>query len=403
MIYRYLAVSAVALGICFGFGVDVGAADKKESPTATIPFDLELEIVPKAEAAQIETIIRLTTELMKKRYPGEKPIARGVHPKDHGCVTAKFQVLDCIPEELRKGVFAKPGREYQAFIRYSNADVLMRADSFEGKHGSRGMAIKLLKVDGDRLIPKDEPLTQDFLMVNQPVFAFANVEDYEVLSQVLLDDKDVPTAFFSKRIKIVDGKPDVRDPATLRALKTGGIVRRIQSLKVDGDKGAFQEPPGSPEENVYHSGAPYLFGTGHAMKYSVHPVVAPTAKAPDVSDADYLRKAFAKRLTDLQAKDIVLEFRVQVRSKADLKGKLETEIEDACTEWKDPFVTVARITIPPQDFDTEAAKTRCENLFFTPWHSVKDHRPLGGINRLKLGVYEASSALRHFPKEPSGY
>jgi hypothetical protein len=98
-----------------------------------------------------------------------------------------------------------------------------------------------------------------------------------------------------------------------------------------------------------------------------------------------------------------MEFRVQVRTKVDLAGKLETEIEDACTEWKDSYVTVARIRIPPQDFNTEAAKLRCENLFFTPWHSVRAHQPLGGINRLKFGVYEASSALRHIPKEPSGF
>ena len=49
------------------------------------------------------------------------------------------------------------------------------------------------------------------------------------------------------------------------------------------------------------------------------------------------------------------------------------------------------------------AKRRCENLFFTPWHGLQEHQPIGGINRLKLGVYDASSAFRHFPKEPSGY
>lgn len=98
-----------------------------------------------------------------------------------------------------------------------------------------------------------------------------------------------------------------------------------------------------------------------------------------------------------------LEFRVQLRTKADLAGKLATEIEDACTEWKDPFVTVATITVAPQDFNTPDARRLCENLFFTPWHAVKEHQPIGGINRLKLGVYEASSAFRHFPKEPAAH
>lgn len=336
---------------------------------------------------------------MKKRYPGEKAVVRGVHPKDHGCVTAKFKVLDDLPEAYLAGVFAKPGREYKAMIRYSNADVLNRADTRDDKHGSRGMAIKLLKVDGDRLIAKDEPMTQDFLMVNHPVFAFANVEDYEALSRAILASEN-GAAFFRK---LRDPDADVKDPAFLRMRKSFGIVSRIQSLKVDGEKGAYQPPPASPEENVYFSGAPYLFGSDRAMKYSVAPVEAQSATVPDVDARDYLRTALAKRLSCPDTKEIVLEFRVQIRSKADLKGKLATEIEDACTEWKEPFVTVAQITIPIQDIDDAAAKLRCENLFFTPWHSLKEHQPIGGINRLKLGVYEASSAFRHFPKEPADY
>jgi hypothetical protein len=64
---------------------------------------------------------------------------------------------------------------------------------------------------------------------------------------------------------------------------------------------------------------------------------------------------------------------------------------------------VAKITIKPQDFDTESRRRKCEALFFTPWHGVAEHRPIGGINRLKLGVYRASSAFRHFPKEPAGF
>ena len=168
-------------------------------------------------------------------------------------------------------------------------------------------------------------------------------------------------------------------------------------------KGAYQPPPASPEENVYHSGAPYLLGNDHAMKYSVKLVAGPPPAAPNFADANYLRTALTKRLTDAGAKEIVLEFQVQIRSKADLMGKLETEIENACTEWTVPFVTVARVTIPPQDFNAKEAMLRCENLFFTPWHSLKEHQPIGGINRLKLGVYEASSTFRHLAKEPSGY
>ena len=396
MLCRILTIVALV-----GFN---GVASAQKPPAVT--HDPAWEVIPDGEAKQIENIVDLTGKQMKKRYANKLPPLRGVHPKDHGCVMAKFEVLNDLPEAYRVGVFAKPGREYQAYIRYSNADILVRPDSTSVEHGSRGMAIKLLKVDGDRLIPRDEPVTQDFLLVNHPIFAFANVEDYEVLSQVLLEEDDKAAGFFKRRITFKNGAPDMTDPATVRAIQTKRIITRIQSLAVDPvtpEKGAYQTPPASPEDNIYHSGAPYLLGNDYVMKYSVKPVACPSGIAPNITDANYLRTALTKRLTSAGATDIVLEFQIQIRTKADLAGKLETEIENACTEWKDRFVTVARITIPPQDFNTKEAILRCENLFFTPWHTLKEHQPIGGINRLKLGVYEASSAFRHLAKEPAGY
>ena len=382
----------------------VAASTARGADFAVPPSDLE--VVPPEEAARIERVVQSTLARMKQRDSGDRPVLRGVHPKDHGCVQSTFRIADDLPEELRVGVFAKPGTEYPAWIRFSNAAVLVGADSTPTSHGSRGMAIKVLKLEGTRLIDRDEPLTQDFLMVNQPVFAFSNVEDYEAFSEFSLKSADIPS-FFKGRIKLEgEGKPDLADATTRRMLRSGGIVKRIASLTMDGDKGAFQPPPASPVENRYFSAAPYLFGRDKAMKFTARPVLPPSGKAPNLDDPNYLRTALLKRLTEKDAKDIVFEFQVQIRSKADLAGKIETEIEDASFDWdekKYPFITVAKITIPPQDFDTDARKKQCENLFFTPWHSLVPHQPIGGINRLKLKVYEASSLLRHFPKEPSGF
>jgi hypothetical protein len=36
-----------------------------------------------------------------------------------------------------------------------------------------------------------------------------------------------------------------------------------------------------------------------------------------------------------------------------------------------------------------------ENLSFTPWHSLPEHRPLGNLNRARKKVYEATSRKRH--------
>ena len=240
--------AVVCLALLTRFTPAQGAdADRAPEPS-------QFEKVPEEEATQIKNITRLTIEQLKSRYPGEKPVLRGVHPKDHGCVQASFEVLETIPEALRVGVFARPGHTYQAWIRFSNAAVLVGPDSPDGKHGSRGMAIKLMGVSGTPLLHDLGPTTQDFLMVNHPVFAFSNVEDYEALSQILLKDKDNPTRFFVERIhRKSDGTPDMKDPITLRTLRTLAISQRIQSLSTTANPPAYQQPPASPVDNRYFS------------------------------------------------------------------------------------------------------------------------------------------------------
>ncbi|MEJ7592134.1 MAG: hypothetical protein WKF77_11330 [Planctomycetaceae bacterium] len=108
-----------------------------------------LEKIPAEEAQQIRNIADLTIEQLRYRYPGERRVLRGVHTKDHGCVSATFHVLSDIAETLRHGVFATPGKSCSALVRFSNASTVVAQDSTPGAnggppvHGSRGMAIKL--------------------------------------------------------------------------------------------------------------------------------------------------------------------------------------------------------------------------------------------------------------------
>ena len=72
-------------------------------------------------------------------------------------------------------------------------------------------------------------------------------------------------------------------------------------------------------------------------------------------------------------------------------------IEDTSIEWDEaiaPFETVADIRLPPQDFDSPEQNLACDNLSFNPWHALPEHRPIGGINRLRKAVYEAISSYR---------
>lgn len=68
------------------------------------------------------------------------------------------------------------------------------------------------------------------------------------------------------------------------------------------------------------------------------------------------------------------------------------------TEWKEaqaPFYQVATLRIPRQVFDTLAQNEFCENLSFTPWHALPEHKPLGVTNRLRKVIYDRVSRVRH--------
>ena len=86
-------------------------------------------------------------------------------------------------------------------------------------------------------------------------------------------------------------------------------------------------------------------------------------------------------------------------------------VENSKDEWEEadaPFLKVATIRIPQQEFDTPAQNLFCENLSFDPWHALPEHRPLGLINRLRRIIYPHISEVRHqlnstLLPEPQGF
>lgn len=340
-----------------------------------------VENVPDGEAEQIREIAELMVRLMEQRYRDGKPFLRGVHPKAHGCARATFTVKPGLPEDLRVGVFANPGVSYDAVVRFSNAAALIGPDVQDSvkdgvttrQNGSRGMAVKVRGLPGASLAP-DEPGTQDFLMVNSNVFPFANVADYLALTRAQLEHNDElgPVfATFAQKLAASGG--------ALRAQTAGKISAGIQRTAMT-----------NPVSSSYFSAAPFLFGPDRVMKFAVMPSPAtPDAPLPASLDKDYLRAALAERLRNDAAS---FDFAVQVRPPSP-----EAHVEDVTAPWDAadvPFRLVATIAIPKQEIDGPDADPRCESLFWTPWHALPEHRPIGGINRLRLAVYEASIARR---------
>ena len=166
------------------------------------------EEVPANEDAATQQIVQMIEESV--RAEAKNGLARrGAHAKAHGCVQAEFRVLDNLPEEVRVGIFRDP-RVYPAWIRYSNAFGKMQDDSVGD---ARGMAIKLMGVE------RSESGTQDFVMINHPVFLVRNAADYVEFQKALSEDR--PVKFFFPSL----------NPFNFR-LHEFGIANAIRSAKV---------------------------------------------------------------------------------------------------------------------------------------------------------------------------
>ncbi|MGZ8159026.1 MAG: hypothetical protein ACXWT1_13520 [Methylobacter sp.] len=380
------------------------------TPTPRCPFEHISN--PDLEAKQIAETTELTVKLLDKRYPSPTQILRGVHPKSHGCVKATFTINPDIAPELRVGLFAEPGKQFDAFIRFSNAAAIKGPDTTETKkidpttgkeideHGSRGMAIKVLDVGGEVLIDDNGVHNQDFLMINQPMFAFANTEDYLRLDRVLDRDNDVAAGFFAplqlqnpnlseeqrQSIQAYVEAENISEEAMKRIAESFRIITQV--IQTD--------DVGNPLGIQYFSAAPFLFGPERVMKFSAKPCgeVPPTQSPPRPRPENYLHDALTETMNSNEP--LHFDFMLQVRGKDADFGQDNELIENASSKWDDEFVSVAKITIPrPQpEVDSEESKAHCEELAFTPWHSLVEHKPIGSINRLRKSVYQASASHR---------
>lgn len=162
---------------------DAASTQEKSASIGGSTAPTGFETVPPGEAEQIAEVVSLTRQLLQQRYP-EGMARRGVHPKDHGCVKASFTINRDIPENYRVGLFATPGKTYDAWIRFSNATPVLAPDIDQNGPASRGMAIKVMGVDGPTLLGDASAKTQDFLLINLPGFAFPNVAEYLAVTRI---------------------------------------------------------------------------------------------------------------------------------------------------------------------------------------------------------------------------
>ncbi|MDD0843452.1 catalase family protein [Pseudomonas sp. Gutcm_11s] len=362
---RIIGRLLLTLVIVGGLGWGLGAAYYAWKFSGPVSAEEE---IPKDEAALTQGIIEDAIRIVEQHRDNTR-VLRDAHAKAHGCVKAEMTVLQNLAPELRHGVLAEPGKTWQAWMRLSNGNAYPQFDS---ARDARGMAVKLLDVPGEKLLSsKATAANQDFVMFNHPVFFVRDVAEYKQNFAAQASGQKVQ-AFF----------PSL-DP------RTWEIRHLIIALKT------LAPAPESPVAATYNSIAPFKLGP-HSIKYRVvpDPQSCPPYELPEQNTAlpNFLRNALYQQLS---LDRVPACFALQVQRQ---NPNYYMPIEDTSVQWSEdisPFETVATIRVQPQDFDTREQNLACDNLSFNPWHALPEHRPIGGINRLRKAVYEAVSVYRH--------
>lgn len=318
------------------------------------------------EAQTIQSIVAELTGKLNNQYEGLQHL-RDTHPKANACVKADITVAPNLPDNLKVG-FLK-GTSYKAWIRFSNASDTATADT---QDDFRGMAIKMFGVSGDRLpIPGDEDNTQDLLFIANNAFFAGSPQHFH--------------DFFAACVKGGDTCDPMKNPYVVWHLLTHprGAYNLLIGRKV--------YP--SIADIKWFSVAPFGFGDEqHVVKYSAFPAAQQTQYSKPGKTPYYLQERLENLLDPAGGGHLRLNLQIQMRN-----DPASEPIENTLIGWSDkisPWQKVATIDIGPQTFATTEQQAFCERLTFNPWHGLKVHIPLGGINRARRDVMHAMQDVR---------
>jgi len=334
-----------------------------------------IETLAPDEAETIDKIIASMThesEITAERYGHA---VRASHAKVSGVAVGELHILPDLSPELRQGLFAE-GRTLPVVVRFAQGAGELLKDRVSTH---RGMAIKVLGVEGEKLDGHDAP-TQDFVLATGPVFPNPNAKSFLGSMKQLEAGTKAPEA-----VKAAVSQ-------TARALDS--VVKAVKgesSPLLD----FFGHAPHHPLAEPYYSQAALRYGAFVAKIAAFPASVAQTALKEEMldtgADPDVFRHAVQSYL---DGHDAVFDIRVQLC--LDLNAM---PVEDASTRWdedRSPYRTVARLVLPKQDALSEARKRYADDvLSFRPAHSLAAHRPLGSLMRARLRTYQALSRFRH--------
>ncbi len=332
-----------------------------------------LERIPENEEGAIKEAIEIFTEFYSKTYldKGQKP-ERGVHPKTHGSVIGTLVVSKDIAKHDQVGIFKNPGREYEARIRFSNADPLSGAD--DSIPDSRGFGLKVMGVEGTPLIPGlpglEEGMSQEFTFNSSDRFFADSARTYADFMRIgFLETSTFKEAAKQHTLSVLKSFRPLLGTRILRAFKEIQNVEATTPLGIN-----------------YFSISAFQHGEGSAapiVKHIIQPCEG-TWTDLNTTGPNFLRANLANHLSTQGA---CFKFMIQ-----DYVGGFS--VEDLTKRWDEadsPYREVARIYIPPQELLPDSIGNR---WVIHPWNTLEEHKPVGGINRLRLAAYLHSIEMR---------
>jgi hypothetical protein len=300
---------------------------------------------------------------------------RSVHAKAHGLLNAELVIDSGLPPTLAQGLFARAGN-YPVLMRFSTIPGDILADSISVP---RGLAIKILGVDGARLPGSEGDSTQDFVMVNAPAFSASTAKAF--LKNLKLLAKTTDKAEGLKKVL----------SAALRGAET--LLEAV-----GGESGTLKALGGHPETHIlgetFYSQAPLRYGD-YIAKISLAPVspelVALTDAPLNVNGKPNGLRGAVKAF--FAADTAVWELRAQLCTDLD-----KMPVEDSSKVWPEdlsPYLTIGRLTARPQDtWSAQNVAAIDDGMSFSPWHGITAHQPLGSIMRVRREVYKSSADFR---------
>ena len=382
------------------------------------------------ESKYYDLLVEQAKSRMDDLFKDEERALRDTHAKTHAGVKGTLEIFnvdeEAVKRELNKrtsltssqlnaisikqGLLAKQ-KKYPVWLRFANGRTEVKDDYVSD---TRSMTVKVLMVEGERLLQSHESKTQDFIVQNAEIFFIKSIKDYYGFFCTAAKSQEAAKKWlfqhpqqFLALLKITS-----RTPKSLLTERYWSGSAYALGLNPDFDasqaglvpveypavvKYAFTpvscEPPHERISFQSRPGTPKLPFSDRALALGLD------SSQPDNYYRDELIQALAK--PDAQ---YCWDFGIQFQTSPKMS------IDDATIVWKEretPFLPVGRLTVKHQIVDFEKQYDFCENLRFSPWNGLAVHRPVGALNRLRSIIYPVIASYRHQKRnlvyqEPTG-